>query len=132
MKKVKGIDPREKIPERLYPGLQESKVPGKKEAKRFSGRFIPSVPLSWIQKALLLPGRGSGVKLALLIWMEKSLQGMEKDLVISSRRAQEEFGINVRTFTRALKELESLRLIRITEQGNGKSPRVTVLWEDEG
>lgn len=133
MKKMRWSDPREKSPEKLGPdpGKRASKVPGKK-AKKFQGLFIPGVPLSWLQKALLLPGRGSAVKLALLVWMEKSLQGTKTGLVISSTRAQEEFGINKRTFTRALQELESLGLIEITEKSLGKSPRVTVLWEDEG
>ena len=73
--------------------------------------FIPSTPLSWIQKALMLQGNVNATKLALYIWYVKGLKQTKIDLVISSSKAKDIFGVNKRSFTRALQELVDLGMI---------------------
>ena len=98
--------------------------------KKFKHHFIPNTPLPWIQKALLLQGNVNAAKLALYIWYVKGLKQTKKDLVISSSKAKDTFGVNKRSFTRALHELVDLRMITTSTHERGKSPRVTVIWED--
>ena len=92
--------------------------------------FIPNTPLPWIQKALLLQGNVNATKLALYIWYIKGLKQTKTDLVISSSKAKDNFGVNKRSFTRALQNLVDLGMVTTSIRERGKSPRVTVIWED--
>ena len=92
--------------------------------------FIPNAPLPWIQKALLLQGNVNAAKLALYIWYVKGLKQTKTDLVISSSTANDIFGVNKRSFTRALQELVDLGMITTSIRERGKSPRVTVIWDN--
>src|SRR5208283_4492787 len=92
--------------------------------------FIPNTPLHWIQKALMLQGNVNATKLALYIWYVKGLKQTKTDLVISSSTAKDTFGVNKRSFTRALQELVDLGMITTSIRERGKSPRVTVIWEN--
>jgi hypothetical protein len=92
--------------------------------------FIPNTPLPWIQKALMLQGNVNATKLALYIWYVKGLKQTKTDLVISSSTAKDICGVNKRSFTRALQELVDLGMITTSIRERGKSPRVTVIWED--
>jgi hypothetical protein len=92
--------------------------------------FIPHTPLPWIQKALLLKGNVNAAKLALYICYVKGLKQTKTDLVISSSTANDIFGVNKRSFTRALQELVDLGMITTSIRERGKSPRVTVIWDD--
>lgn len=96
---------------------------------RITGHFIPGVPLNWIRNALLLHGNANATKLALYIWYRQGLCRRKADLVISSTKAEESFGINRRSFTKALDDLENLGMVT-TVRGVGKSPRVTVVCDD--
>jgi len=78
---------------------------------------------------LLLQGNVNVAKLALYIWYVKGLKQTKIDLVISSSTANNIFGVNKRSFTRALKELVDLGMITTSIRERGKSPRVTVIWE---
>jgi len=98
--------------------------------KKLKYHFIPNTPLPWIQKALMLQGNVNATKLALYIWYVKGLKQTKTDLVISSSTAKDTFGVNKRSFTRALKELVDLGMITTSIRERGKSPRVTVIWED--
>jgi hypothetical protein len=100
--------------------------------KKLKHHFIPNTPLPWIQKALLLQGNVNVAKLALCIWYLKGLKQTKTDLVISSSTAKDIFGVNKRSFTRALQELVDLGMITTSTRERGKSPRVTVIWEDSG
>src|SRR5208337_1010162 len=92
--------------------------------------FIPNTPIPWIQKALMLQGNVNATKLALYIWYVKGLKQTKTDLVISSSTAHDIFGINKRSFTRALQKLVDLGMITTSLRERGKSPKVTVMWED--
>jgi hypothetical protein len=98
--------------------------------EKLKHHFIPHTPLPWIQKALMLQGNANAVKLALYIWYVKGLKQTKIDLVISSSTANNIFGVNKRSFTRALKELVDLGMIKTSIRERGKSPRVTVIWDD--
>ena len=98
--------------------------------KKFIHHFIPNTPLPSIHKALLLQGNVNAAKLALYIWSVKGLKQTKTDLVISSSKAKDIFGVNKRSFTRALQELVDLEMITTSIRERGKSPRVTVIWED--
>jgi DNA-binding transcriptional ArsR family regulator len=98
--------------------------------KKLKHHFIPNTPLTWIHKALLLQGNVNAAKLALYIWYVKGLKQTKTDLVISSSTASDIFGVNKRSFTRALKELVDLGMITTSIRERGKSPRVAVIWED--
>ena len=79
---------------------------------------------------MLLQGNVNATKLALYIWYVKGLKQTKTDLVISSSAAKDIFGVNKRSFTRALHELVDLGMITTSIRERGKSPRVTVIWED--
>ena len=98
--------------------------------KKLKNHFIPNTPLPWIQKALMLQGNVNVAKLALYIWHVKGLKQTKTDLVISSSTAKDTFGVNKRSFIRALQELVDLGMITTSIRERGKSPRVTVIWED--
>ncbi len=98
--------------------------------KKLKYHFVPNTPLSWIQNVLLLQGNINATKLALYIWYVKGLKQTKTDLVISSSTAKDIFGVNKRSFTRALQELVDLGMITTSIRERGKSPRVTVIWED--
>jgi hypothetical protein len=98
--------------------------------KKLKHHFIPNTPLPWIHKALLLRGNVNAAKLALYIWYIKGIKQTKTDLVISSSKAKDIFGVNKRSFTRALQELVNLEMITTSIRERGKSPRVTVIWED--
>jgi len=98
--------------------------------KKLKHHFIPSTPLPWIQKALLLQGNVNAMKLALYIWYLKGLKQTKTDLVVSSSTANNIFGVNKRSFTRAQQELVDLGMITTSIRERGKSPRVTVIWDD--
>jgi CTP-dependent riboflavin kinase len=66
------------------------------------------------------------------MWYLKGLKQTKTDLVISSSTANNIFGVNKRSFTRALQELVDLGMITKSIRERGKSPRVTVIWEDHG
>ena len=93
-------------------------------------QFIPHTLLPWIQKALLLKGNVNAAKLALYICYVKGLKQTKTDLVISSSTANDIFGVNKRSFTRALQELVDLGMITTSIRERGKSPRVTVIWDN--
>jgi len=95
--------------------------------KKLKYHFIPNTPLPWIQKALLLQGNVNAIKLALYIWYVKGLKQTKTDLVISSSTAKDIFGVNKRSFTRALHELVDLEMVTTSIRERGKSPRVTVI-----
>ena len=78
----------------------------------------------------MLQGNVNATKLALYIWYLKDLMQTKIDLVISSSTAKDIFGVNKRFFTRALQELVDLGMITTSIRERGKSPRVTVMWED--
>lgn len=96
---------------------------------RIKGHFIPAIPLNWIGNALLLQGNVNATKLALYIWYRQGLSRKKADLVISSKKAEELFGVNQRSFTKALDDLENVGMVT-TIRGVGKSPRVTVISHD--
>jgi len=98
--------------------------------KKLKHHLIPSTPLPWIQKALLLRGNVNAMKLALYIWYLKGLKQTKTDLVVSSSTANNIFGVNKRSFTRAQQELVDLGMITTSIRERGKSPRVTVIWDD--
>lgn len=79
---------------------------------------------------MLLQNNINATKLALYIWYIKGLKQTKTDLAISSSTAKDIFGVNKRSFTRALKELIDLGMIATLIRERGKSPRVTVIWED--
>ena len=72
--------------------------------KKLKHHFIPNTPIPWIQKVLLLQSNVNATKLALYIWYVKGLKQTKTDLVISSSIAKDIFGVNKRSFTRALQE----------------------------
>jgi hypothetical protein len=98
--------------------------------KKTQPSFYPNTPIPWIQKALLLQGNVNATKLALYIWYIKGLKQTKTDLVISSSTAKDIFGVNKRSFTRALQDLVGLGMITTSIRERGKSPRITVIWED--
>lgn len=64
------------------------------------------------------------------IWYVKGLKQTKTDLVISSSTANDIFGVNKRSFTRALQKLVDLGMITTSIRERGKSPRVTVIWDN--
>lgn len=96
---------------------------------RIKGHFIPATPLDWIQKAAKLQGNVNATKLALYIWYCQGIKRTRKNLVISSSKAEEVFGVNKWSFSKALEDLIELKMITAV-RGVGKSPRVTVICDD--
>jgi hypothetical protein len=96
---------------------------------KIKGYFIPSIPHNWIKNALLLKNNVNATKLALYVWYLAGVNKTKKDIIVSSGKAKEMFGISSRSFTKALNDLESLGMIT-TVRGVGKSPRVTVVCDD--
>jgi hypothetical protein len=96
---------------------------------KIKGHFIPGIPLNWIKGSLLLHGNSNAIKLALYVWYCQGLHRTRKDLVISSKKAEELFGVNRRSFSRALDDLIKLKMIS-AERGIGRSPRVNIIYDD--
>lgn len=96
---------------------------------KIKGYFIPALPYNWLKEALLLKNNANATKLALCIWFQSGLNKKRTDIIISSGKAKEMFGISPRSFTKALNDLESLGMIT-TVRGVGKSPRVTIICDD--
>jgi hypothetical protein len=94
----------------------------------FNCSYISKIPWSWIQK-IQSPIGGAAFRVALYIWFQKGVKKTSRDLVISSGKMNDFYKMDKRTFSRALHELEDLKMIAIERQP-GKSPRVTILQED--
>ncbi|SRR5674476_621578 len=94
----------------------------------FNCSYISKIPWSWIQK-IQSPIGGAAFRVALYIWFKKGVKKTPKNLVISSSGINDFYKMDKRTFSRALHELETLRMIYVERQP-GKSPRVTILQED--
>lgn len=96
---------------------------------KIKGYFIPTISYNWIKKALLLENSINATKLALYIWFLSGCNRTREDIIVSSGKAKEMFGISPRSFTKALNDLESLGMITAV-RGVGKSPRITIICED--
>lgn len=87
--------------------------------------FIPSIPWEWISK-IQAPIGGAAFRVALYIWFRKGIKKTSKNLVISGSGINEFYKMDKRTISRALHELEDLKMITV-ERHAGRSPRVTIL-----
>lgn len=117
-----GIDP-EKI--RLKPGdvPTEKAVGPPRTSKVPLKRFLKGpIPIDWLSKAAMLPGRALHVGVAL--WY---LSGMEKSYTVKlSSKTAGLFGVDRFAKARALDAMEQAGLVRV-ERGKGKAPTITII-----
>src|SRR5689334_11828443 len=91
-------------------------MPSKQPLPRITGRqFIRSLPLDWIDRAIVLPGKTFPV--AILIWHQAGLQSSMS--VKLSMKALRKRGISRQAAYRALRRLEHLGLISV-QRANGR------------
>jgi CRP-like cAMP-binding protein len=93
--------------------------------QKLDSAFIPAIPWNWIQR-LKPPIGGAAFRVALYIWFQKGVTRTSKNLVITSTGLNRFCKMDVRTFSRALHELEDVGMISVERQV-GKSPRVTII-----
>jgi len=93
--------------------------------ENFDCLFIPAIPFGWMEK-IQVPTGGAAFRVALYIWFKKGVKKTTENLVISSGGVNRFYKMDKRTFSRALHELEDLKMISV-ERCSGKSPRVTIL-----
>lgn len=104
----------------------EAPLPKKKKETRKQPKpnhFLKGpIPLNWLARAALLPGRGLHAAIVL-----HHLGALERsDRVIASKKFFELFGMDRSAKNRALNDLERAGLISV-ERGTGKAHRVTIL-----
>jgi hypothetical protein len=105
------------------PGLVgEMKVELATVKQKRAGRFIPSMPLPWFQRACRLKGKACLV--AAILWYRSRLA--KADTFILSQAMLSEFGISRQAKYRALEALEGGGLITVSRRPR-RNPEVTVL-----
>jgi len=82
------------------------------------------VPLWWLGRAAVLPGKALAVGIAL--WYRKGVT--DRDIVRPSWKLWEKFGIGRHAAYRALRNLEAAGLVAVERQV-GKNPTVTITVE---
>jgi len=127
-----SIDPKlVALPDGLRPRCHSLKErvrePGAARA-RVKGRFLMGpIPLNWLIKASVLPGKC--IHVAVAIWF---LTGVKKaNTVPLSNKLLSEFGVDRFSKSRALRRLSNAGLVAVM-QSKGCSPLVTVLGCDDG
>jgi hypothetical protein len=87
--------------------------------------FIRPLPWSWVSAAVQLPG--AALRVALLLAWQAGVQRRSKDLTIPTTALQT-FRVTRHAYYRALRELETARLITVTHQP-GQKARVTIVGD---
>jgi hypothetical protein len=95
------------------------------EKENFDCLFIPAIPFEWIEK-IQAPIGGAAFRVALYIWFKKGVKKTTANLIISSSGINGFYKMDKRTFSRALHELEDLKMITV-ERSPGRSPKVSIL-----
>jgi hypothetical protein len=102
---------------------------GRRSAKilpfKTKGRYVRTIPLEWIERAIALPGKSLAV--GVLIWHRKGLELSESTKLPMSHLRK--CGMSRWTVHRALDALEGAHLIRVERQA-GCLPRVTIVDEE--
>jgi hypothetical protein len=108
------------------PPVGEMKVELATVKRKRAGRFIPSMPLSWFQRACRLPGKAALV--AVVLWYRSRL--VKANTFVLSQAALSEFGISRQAKYRALQVLEGAGLITVQRRLH-RNPEVTILYCEE-
>ena len=122
-----SIDPKlVALPEGLRPisiPVKDSNLGPRAARPRVKGRFLMGpIPLEWLIRASVLPGKA--IHVALAIWF---LTGVKKvNTVPLSNKLLREFGVDRFSKSRALKRLSDVGLVAVSQR-KGCSPEVTVL-----
>ena len=83
------------------------------------------IPWNWLCNAALASGRGSGFKLAIVLWHLSGLNRQSKTIKLSGKKLRQ-MGVDRHAAYRGLKALETVGLIRV-ERRLGRSPTVTII-----
>lgn len=95
--------------------------------KKIRGSFVQKVPLeNWLKYAFHLPGKALHVAV-LLQHVDGLAKG--KEFTVTTKMLRD-FGIDRKTFRRALNLLEKEKLIKVDVR-RGKKPRIKILEKEE-
>jgi hypothetical protein len=108
--------------------VPDEQVPTKKVElgtvrRRKEKRYIPAVPLTWFDRACVLPGKALAV--ALVLWRLAKVQ--KTDTVVLTQAALQQHGLGRWAKYEALRALEAAGLISVRRHAK-KNPEVTILY----
>jgi hypothetical protein len=113
------------VTDRAAPRLARSPSRGKLPRPRKGEAYCGPLPMSWVERAAVLPGRAW--HLACALWFEASCARGKSASVRLPAKTRRRFGLADRyTFYRALRTLEVEGLVRV-RTWPGQSPLITLL-----
>ena len=83
------------------------------------------IPWNWLCAAALASGKGSGFKLAIVLWHLSGLNRQSKTVKLSGKKLRN-MGVDRHAAYRGLKALEAASLISV-QRRLGRSPMVTII-----
>lgn len=116
------MDPQKLSLKNPQPLVSKGKAPRHKQGEYF---LRGPIPLDWLATASLASGRGSGLKVSLVIWYLSGLSQQAKTVKLKSSVLRA-FGVDRHSVYRGLIRLESAGLVSV-ERHPGRLPLVTIL-----